>query len=277
MDKAANGSVSLSEKSAERGDIVTITVTPDKGCRLESLKVTDGNGKMVALTDIGEGKYTFIMPGTAVKVKPVFVSETAPEEPTKETPPETKPNGSVTARFEDVKETDWFRDAVRYVFDKGMMTGLTEDTFGPNVHTSRAMAVTILYRLAGEPTAAQTDFSDVPAGRYYCNAVSWAVENGIVNGFGDNTFRPDDDITREQLAVMFYRYASYQGGDMTVRAQLSEYSDVEQISAYAFDALSWATAAGLISGTDWGGLHPGGNATRAELAAILMRYGERQA
>lgn len=280
VTETVNGAVSLSTKKAGRGETVTVTVKPEEGYQLESLTVTDRNKKAVTLTNIGGGKYTFVMPGATVTVTPVFVKGSAPAEPPKEaqpeTPPETKLEASVTERFGDVKESDWFRGAVQYVFDKGMMTGLTEDAFGPGVHTSRAMVVTILHRLAGEPTAALAGFSDVKENDDYRNAVSWAVANGIVKGFEDNTFRPGNDVTREQLAVMLYRYGSYQGQDMTARAEFSAYSDVEQIGAYALDAMSWAKAEGLISGTDWGGLHSGGSATRAETAAILMRYCERQ-
>lgn len=179
---------------------------------------------------------------------------------------------AVADRFTDVKPSDWYTGAVQYVCDEGMMNGVTKNVFSPNTPASRAMLVTILYRLEGEPAVNGAAFSDVPREKYYAGAVAWASANHIVNGFEDNSFRPDAPITREQLAVILYRYAARKGRNVASRADLSGYTDARQISPYAEEALSWANASGLITGADWGGLHPGGQATRAETAAILMRF-----
>lgn len=151
------------------------------------------------------------------------------------------------------------------------MTGVTETLFQPEAPASRGMVVTILHRMDEQPAAGDSGFSDVPADAYYAGAVAWAVEAGITKGCGDDTFRPDDPVTREELVVILYRYLDQKGRDMTARADLSGFTDTEKISAYAKESMSWARASGLISGTDWGGLHPGGRATRAETAAMLLR------
>lgn len=273
--KTSNGSVSLNTKTAKRGEVVTVTVKPDEGYVLKILAVVDGKGKSVSITDVGDGTYTFTMPGTTVTVTPTFEKETPPAEMPTERLPEEKPGISVTVQFSDVKEKDWFCDAVQYVFDRGIMSGLTSDSFGPDTYTSRAMVVTMLYRMEGQPETSGGNFSDVDANKYYSNAVAWASTNGIITGFKDGTFRPNEAVTREQLAVMLYRYGNYKEQDTTKRSDLSRFIDVEQAGKYALDALSWANAVGLISGTDWGGLHPGGSATRAETAAIFMRYCEK--
>lgn len=181
----------------------------------------------------------------------------------------------VTGSFADIKAADWYVDAVQYVCDKGMMNGVTENTFSPNTPTNRGMLVTILYRLEGEPDASAAGFSDVDGGQYYAKAVAWASQNGLVNGFEDGTFRPDEPVTREQIATILYRYAAFQGRDVTAKADLSGFSDEAQVGGYAREPMAWAKAEGLITGTDWNGLHPGGYATRAETAAILMRFCEK--
>ena len=195
-----------------------------------------------------------------------------------ETPePTATPGPTVVAvadRFTDVRSTDWFARAVQYVCDRGMMNGMTKNSFSPNTPASRGMLVTILYRLEGEPSVAAANFSDVANGKYYANAVAWASANGLVNGFGDGTFQPDGPVTREQIAAILYRYTVYRGGNVTGKADLLGYTDTAQISPYAREAMAWARAKGLINGTDWGGLHPGGYASRAETAAILMRFCE---
>ncbi len=272
-----NGSVQFSSKNAKKGDVVTITVSPDKGYQFSKLTVTDKNGKALKLTNLGNGKFSFIMPGSKVTVDIVFeeapptpTPSPSPAEPT-QSPDESAP---VSDRFSDIKPTDWFISAVQYVCDKGMMNGMGTDVFTPQASASRAMLVTILHRLEGEPAADGTAFSDVPGNGYYAGAVAWASANHIVNGFEDNSFRPDNSITREQLAVILYRYATQKGLDTTASVDLSGFVDLDLVSDYALPALSWANATGLITGTDWGGLYPGGPATRAEAAAILMRFCE---
>lgn len=175
--------------------------------------------------------------------------------------------------FGDVKSADWFYNDVKYVYEKGMMAGTAADVFAPNTTTTRAMIVTILYRLEGSPAVTGTSaFVDVPAGQWYTDAVNWAAANQIVKGTSATTFAPNDSITREQMAAILYRYAQYKGYDVTKKADLSGYSDNGQVSAYAKDALAWANAAKLINGVTNTTLAPRGNATRAQVSAILHRF-----
>ena len=175
--------------------------------------------------------------------------------------------------FGDVKSADWFYNDVKYVYEKGMMAGTAADVFAPNTTTTRAMIVTILYRLEGSPAVTGTSaFVDVPAGQWYTDAVNWAAANQIVKGTSATTFAPNDSITREQMAAILYRYAQYKGYDVTKKADLSGYSDNGQVSAYAKDALAWANAAKLINGVTNTTLAPQGNATRAQVSAILHRF-----
>lgn len=175
--------------------------------------------------------------------------------------------------FKDVKTADWFYNDVKYVYEKGMMAGTAADVFAPNATTTRAMIVTILYRLEGSPAVIGTSaFVDVPAGQWYTDAVNWAAANQIVKGTSATTFAPNDSITREQMAAILYRYAQYKGYDVTKKADLSGYSDNGQVSAYAKDALAWANAAKLINGVTNTTLAPQGNATRAQVSAILHRF-----
>ena len=175
--------------------------------------------------------------------------------------------------FSDVRIADWFYNDVKYVYEKGMMSGTAADVFAPNATTTRAMIVTILYRLEGSPAVTGTSaFVDVPAGQWYTDAVNWAAANQIVKGTSATTFAPNASITREQMAAILYRYAQYKGYDVTKKADLSGYSDNGQVSAYAKDALAWANAAKLINGVTNTTLAPQGNATRAQVSAILHRF-----
>lgn len=188
--------------------------------------------------------------------------------------PDTEPQDPavpVYLPFTDVSAADWFYEAVGYVYAKGMMRGLSENTFAPYATTDRAMIVTILHRLEGTPEAgAGTAFTDVAGGAYYAQSVAWASANGIVNGFEDGSFRPGEAITREQMAAIFMRYARYRGVDVTAQASLDGFPDQAKVSSYAREAMAWSVSTGLIGGMD-GLLVPGGSATRAQAATILMR------
>ena len=183
-----------------------------------------------------------------------------------------------TNKFEDVYVSDWYFDAVQYVYENDMMAGTSDTTFSPNQTTTRGMIVTILYRLEGEPTVTGTTaFTDVTADQYYANAVAWAVQNGIVAGSDATTFAPNNAITREQMAAILYRYAQFKGYDVSAKADLSTYIDAADVSAYATDAMAWASQTGLITGTSATTLSPAGQATRAQVATILMRFCENVA
>ena len=180
-----------------------------------------------------------------------------------------------TLPFTDVKSGDWFYEAVQYVYDKGMMTGVSADRFAPASTTTRGMIVTILYRLENEPAVSGgSAFTDVESGAWYADAVAWAAANDIVNGTSATTFAPNSPITREQMAAILYRYAAYKGYDVSQKADLSGYTDAASISGYAKDALAWANAQKLITGVTDTTLVPQGSATRAQVATILMRLCE---
>ena len=179
------------------------------------------------------------------------------------------------ADFVDVASGAWYAEAVQYVYENGMMSGTSETTFSPDLTTTRGMIVTILYRLENEPTVTGTTaFTDVAADQYYANAVAWAAQNGIVSGIDATTFAPNNAITREQMAAILYRYAQFKGYDVSAKADLSVYTDAATVGAYATDAMAWANGAQLITGTSATTLTPAGNATRAQVATILMRFCE---
>lgn len=177
--------------------------------------------------------------------------------------------------FTDVSKADWFYDAVKYVYDNNIMSGTSGDLFSPDLQTTRGMIVTILYRLEGQPKASGILFSDVEQSMYYADAVTWAAANGVVSGYGNGEFGPDDMITREQLVSVLYRYAANKGIDVSGRADIKQFSDAYSVSGYAVEAMEWAYACGLISGMQDGTLLPGGGASRSQTAAMLMRYIQR--
>lgn len=256
-----NGGVNASPSSAEKGATITITLSPDKGYKLDKLTVTDGSGKTVSTVKKSDTVYTFTMPASAVKVGVSYVKAT-------ETPSETK--------FNDVSANDWFASAVDYVTGKGMMNGTADNTFSPKANTTRGMIVTVLYRLENQPSTSAASFTDVASGAYYANAVAWANANGIVSGYGSGKFGPNDKVTREQLAAILYRYAQYKKYDVSVGedTNILSYDDAQSISTYAIPAIQWACGAGVVTGKSGSKLDPKGNATRAEVAAMLMRFCE---
>lgn len=174
--------------------------------------------------------------------------------------------------FTDVSDSAWYSSAVQYVYKHGMMNGTGTTQFSPDGATSRGMIVTILHRLEGTPAAAEISYSDVVAGKYYTEAVYWASANNIVNGYGNGKFGPDDPITREQMATILYRYAQYKEYDTAITGKAASYTDGDQVSSYAVDAMNWALGVGLINGVGNNQLSPTRGATRAQAAMILMRY-----
>ena len=251
-----NGTVTVNPTAAKEGTTVTITPVPGEGYQVGTVSVTDRFGQAVAVDQQADGTYTFVMPDGQVTVEVTFLQGEAPDLP-----------------FSDVTESDWFYDAVTYAYENGLMDGVGTGLFAPNSETTRAQLVTILHRLAGQPApSGDSGFSDVETGTWYTDAVAWAAQNGIVNGVSDTQFAPGDDITREQLAVILYRYATYQGYDVSQQADLSGFVDAGTISTYAQEALSWASAQGLVLGFEDDSLRPQGNASRAQIAAVLMRF-----
>ena len=252
-----HGTVEADCRYARKGDVVTLTIKPDWGYELETLTVTDSHGYELKLTYHSNGTYTFTMPRDNVTVKAIFTVRDMP--------------------FVDVPGDAWYAGGVRYVYAHGLMNGTGSWRFSPNRTTTRAMIATILYRMEGSPRVYGTSqFGDVEAGSWYEDAVIWATQNDIVEGYTSKTFGPNDPITREQMATMLYRYADYCRCDMSAGryVDLSKYSDMNEISDYAIPALRWAVGEEIIQGRTGKRLAPTDTATRAEVAVMLMRFCE---
>ena len=274
----------------------SITYVTDGGTINGEYPTTYTKGTVTVLpTNVTKPGYTFLGWFTAytggVQVKQIEATETGDKtfyarwQKTVLPPPPVTPGTPVTpARpaapvglpFADVSGSDWFYNDVRYVYEKGIMDGTGADRFSPNAPLTRAMIVTILYRMAGSPSVSgSSDFTDVAAGKWFAKAVAWAAANGIVNGYGDSLFGPNDPVTREQLAAILYRYAVYGGMTaVTLEENLGSFADTAQLSAYAIQAMNWAVGQGLINGSG-SNLVPKAQATRAQVAAIIHRYLER--
>lgn len=256
-----HGTISTDRHSAVAGETVTVTVRPEEGCFCQRVLVTGENGRELPVTEKGEKSFTFLMPDGGVSVSADFSSPSGME-PEQETMP-----------FDDVKPGDWFYDSVFWAWKNGVMQGTAETLFSPSLTTSRGMLVTVLYRQAGSPAApVRSPFADVAENTWYTSPVAWAAWNGIVTGYDGKTFGPDDPVTREQMAAVFYRYASFRGYDVSASAPLTGFSDAGKVHDYAKAPLSWAVAMGLIRGMGDGTLAPQGRATRAQTAAILQRF-----
>ena len=273
-----------------------ITYVTDGGTIGGLYPVTYTEGTVTVLpTDVTKPGYTFLGWFTAytggVQVRQIEATETGdktfyarwhktvlPPPPVTPGTPVTpaRPAAPVGLPFADVSSSDWFYNDVRYVYEKGIMDGTGADRFSPNAPLTRAMIVTILYRMAGSPSVSgSSDFTDVAAGKWFAKAVAWAAANGIVNGYGSGLFGPNDPVTREQLAAILYRYAVYGGMTaVTLEENLGSFADTAQLSAYAIQAMNWAVGQGLINGSG-SNLVPKAQATRAQVAAIIHRYLER--
>ena len=252
-----NGAVTASPTRASRGQRVTLTVTPDEGYVLGSLTVTDRNGNAVTFTGAGNGKYTFSMPASPVNVAVSF-----------------RPESDTDLPFLDVAQDSWYYDAVSYVYRHGLMAGTSDTIFAPNANLTRAMMATVLWAMEGSPVVnyAMT-YTDVSGDAWYAEAVRWATSEGVVSGVGDGRFSPDSPITREQMAVMLYAYAVHKGYDTSHDgAAARSFHDYDAISDWARTAMEWVVDAGMIGGKPGNILDPGGTATRAEVATILMRF-----
>ncbi len=254
---SGEGSVSLSDKYADEGDRITVTVDPDRGWELHSLIIVDAYGDAVDYRDRGDGEYTFKMPDSRVTVRAVFVE-------------------IGTLPFLDVNSGDWYYAAVQYVYDNELFTGTSPYLFSPDQPMNRAMLVTVLYRLEGEPRVSDDNpFVDVADGQWYSDAVIWADANGIIEGYGNGTFLPLQAISREQIATIIYRYAVSKGmAGVTTEENLAGFSDAGTVSQWAVQAMNWAVGQGVIQGNN-SQLRPQGDATRAEVAQILLNYLER--
>ena len=250
------GTVTVSPSRASSGRTVTITAAPDTGFALESLTVLDSRGNEIALTDKGDGKYTFTMPASRVTVEASFTPAPLP--------------------FEDVAPGAWYESAVRYAYFHNIMEGMRETEFSPTTALTRAMAVQILYNLEGQPDLSSENlgypYEDVDAQAWYGDAVYWARITGVATGYGDGTFQPGDSITRQEFAQMLYNYAKYKGYDLTAEGDLSTFPDANSIADWAEAAMRWANGNELINGHDDGTIDAAGIGTRAQAASILMKF-----
>ena len=248
VDKTENGSVTVSPKSASKGDTVTVTVKPDSGYVLETLTVTDKNGNELTLKDKGDGKYTFTMPTGKVEVKATFMED-----------------NSMLNFFYDVPNGAYFYEAVKWAVDKGITNGLSDTMFGPYESCTRAQIVTFLWRAAGSPEPkTASSFTDVPASAYYAKAVAWAIENGITNGMTETTFAPNATCTRGQSVTFLYRALKGTASGST------NFTDVKSDAFYT-DAINWAVANNVTNGTSNTTFSPNADCTRAEIVTFLYR------
>ena len=255
VPETTGGTVEVSPSRASSGRRVTITTQPAPGYELESLTVLDSRGSEIALTDQGDGKYTFTMPARKVTVQASFAPVPLP--------------------FEDVPPGAWYEEAVRYAYTHGIMEGMSDTTFVPGKSLTRAEAVQVLYNLEGQPTVSESaTFPDLVY-QWYKPAIAWAEQTGVVDGYEDGTFQPGDSITRQEFAQMLYNYAKYKGHDLTAEGDLSSFPDGDSVQEWALPAMSWANGNALINGHDDGPLEPGGTTTRAQAASILMRFDQK--
>lgn len=255
--ETAHGAVVVSTAQPDYGEVVTIVPQPESGYVVEAVTVTDADGEALAVAALEDGSYQFTQPRGTVTINVTFAKK--PVEP---------------LPFVDVAAKDWYGDAVAAVYAQGLMMGTAEDTFAPELAATRGMVVSILHRLAGSPTVSAEVFEDVTADDWYGQAVAWAASEGIASGTSAETFSPNAAVTREQLAALLCNFAAQQGMDTTARSDLSSFDDAETVSDWAQDAVSWAHAEGLLAGTSATTLSPQGEATRAQLAAMLVRFSD---
>lgn len=255
--ETAHGAVVVSTAQPDYGEVVTIVPQPESGYVVEAVTVTDADGEALAVAALEDGSYQFTQPRGTVTISVTFAKK--PVEP---------------LPFVDVAAEEWYGEAVAAVYARGLMTGTAEDTFAPELAASRGMVVSILHRLAGSPTVNAEVFEDVAADDWYGQAVAWAASEGIASGTSAETFSPNAAVTREQLAALLCNFAAQQGMDTTARSDLSSFNDAATVSDWAQNTVSWAHAEGLLAGTSATTLSPQGEATRAQLAAMLVRFSD---
>lgn len=257
MDEPENGTVTTSPSRPEEGDAVTITPKPDEGFEVDEILVKDEDGNEIEVTQNPDGTYTFTQPDGKVTVTVTFRCDGG----------ELCPGHHLT----DVSKDAWYHAAVDYAVEHGIMEGVSETEFSPNTEVTRAQAVQILYNLEGQPTVdGDNEFTDVSG--WYETAVTWAAQTGVATGYGDGTFQPGDNITRQEFAQMLYNYAKYKGYDLTAEGDLSQFPDSGSVADWAEAAMSWANGNELINGHDNGTIDAGGTAIRAQAASILMKF-----
>ena len=264
VSASEHGSVTVFPNLPTTGTVVTITPKPDEGYAVDRITVTDASGEPVEVRPNRDGTYSFTQPSGAVTITVSFrLLNDASECPRDASCP--------MSGYTDLDMGAWYHDGIHYCLDEGLMDGVGTGLFAPNATTSRAMIVTILWRLQGSPEVQAAEaFDDVAPDAWYARAIAWAVAEGVADGYGGGLFGPNDAITREQLAAMLWRYA----GKPEAEDALSVFTDGADTSGWAQQAMSWAVARGLITGVDSDSLSPKGQATRAQTATILMRFAQ---
>ena len=267
VNETENGTVTVDMKTAVKGTTVTVTVKSDEGYELDNVIVTDKNDQLVELTDKGDGTYTFKMPASNVEVTAAFREEKSSHHVYDKC---GKDEHCPIYPFKDSDPKEWYHDGVHWALDEGVMNGTSKTAFEPGTPTTRAMIVTMLWRMEGEPEAEAAGFADVEAGSWYEAAVNWAAANEIVKGYSAEKFGPNDPVTREQLATILFRYSGEEDGGAAMG--LAGYDDADQVSEWAKSAMVWAVSKGIINGVTKTTLEPQSSATRAQVATMLMRY-----
>ena len=257
MDEPENGAVTTSPSRPEEGDAVTISPKPDESFEVDEILVKDEDGNPVEVTQNPDGTYTFTQPDGKVTITVTFRCDGG----------ELCPGHHLT----DVSKDAWYHAAVDYAVEHGIMESMSATTFSPNTEVTRAQAVQILYNLEGQPTVdGDNEFTDVSG--WYETAVTWAAQTGVATGYGDGTFQPGDNITRQEFAQMLYNYAKYKGYDLSAEGDLSQFPDSGSVADWAEAAMSWANGNELINGHDDGTIDAAGTAIRAQAASILMKF-----
>lgn len=252
-ENADGGTVTTTKSSAKAGEAVTVSVKEDATHDFESILMVDGNDNTLMVAPDAEGNYNFNMPSSDVVVTAKF----------KKCP---------SSAFSDLDCNAWYHEETDFVLEKGYMAGVSSTSFAPEANLTRGMIVQMLYAMSGKPDTELSSFKDVGANRYYAKAIGWASANGIVSGFEDETFRPEDDVTREQLATILKAYADYIEAAEVTAGDLSAFPDGDDVHEYAKEAVAWAVGAGLISGRADGSISPTATATRAEVAQMVTNF-----
>ena len=258
VEESENGTVTTSPSRPKEGDRVTITPKPDEGFEVDEVVVEDADGNEIKVTQNQDGTYSFTQPDGKVTITVTFRCDGG----------ELCPSDHLT----DVEEDGWYHDAVDYVVEHGIMEGMSPTTFAPRRELTRAEVVQVLYNLEGRPDVTGGNIFTDTAKHWAVDPITWAATTGVVDGYGDDTFRPNNPVSRQEFAQMLYRYAKYKGYDLTAEGDLSQFPDSGKIGEWAEVAMKWANGEGLIQGHENGTIDPTGTTIRAQAASILMRF-----
>ena len=268
VQESENGSFTFGPEQPEQGEVVTVTPVPDEGYEVAQVTVVEADGSPVTVTPGEDGTYSFVQPGSGVTISVVFRQDSGVSGCLRD-------GSCPLSDFTDLEMSAWYHDGIHFCLAEGLMQGVSDALFEPDSRLARGMLVQMLYNREGRPAVSGgTPFGDVQDGAWYADAVNWAVQTGVAQGYDNGNFGPDDPITREQLAALLYRYALAKGyeADAGSQAALSAYGDAGEVSGYALPAMRWACDAGIVTGVTESALEPRGTATRAQAATMFMRF-----